>query len=134
MTNHEKQLQAARTSYAKYRRQAIEGGLYADKKSFDDAATKVLELVSGGEDGEGVELSHWVESARRLVEECEPKAQPARDMCGRCGGTGIFHTVVLNGKPVSRGECFRCQGKGFQTDGDRRRNYGYDVYAPKYFY
>jgi hypothetical protein len=50
--------------------------------------------------------------------------------CRRCAGTGQFITRVENGKPCGPGgQCFRCQGKGFQDDKDRRRNYGYDNYA-----
>ena len=45
-----------------------------------------------------------------------------------CGGTGLFVTGVNNGKVVSNGQPhFRCNGKGFQNDADRIRNYWYDV-------
>lgn len=47
--------------------------------------------------------------------------------CERCAGTGQFITGTVNGKPTGPGGmCFRCKGKGRQTDADRRRNYGYD--------
>lgn len=47
--------------------------------------------------------------------------------CARCSGTGAYITGMLNGKPVGPGGiCFRCSGKGFTTDADQRRNYGYD--------
>lgn len=37
--------------------------------------------------------------------------------CGRCGGTGEFVTGMVNGKLVGPGGiCFRCSGKGRQTD------------------
>ncbi len=37
--------------------------------------------------------------------------------CGRCAGTGLFITGMVNGKPVGPGgECYRCLGKGRQTD------------------
>ena len=51
--------------------------------------------------------------------------------CARCGGTGLFVTMVVNGRPTGPGGiCYRCGGKGEQTDTDRRRNFGYDVNAP----
>lgn len=44
----------------------------------------------------------------------------------------MFVTAVVNGKPTGPGGvCFRCQGKGYQTDEDRRRNWGYDQYAAR---
>ena len=50
--------------------------------------------------------------------------------CERCAGTGKFITGSMNGKPTGPGGiCFRCGGKGYQTDSDERRNYGYDNYA-----
>ena len=50
--------------------------------------------------------------------------------CGRCAGTGRFVTMVLNGKPTGLGgECFRCEGKGWQTEEDEKRNVAYDKYA-----
>ena len=51
--------------------------------------------------------------------------------CGRCAGTGQFITGVVDGKPPGPGGiCYRGGGKGRQNDADRRRNYGYDNYAP----
>jgi hypothetical protein len=50
--------------------------------------------------------------------------------CGRCAGTGRFITRVENGQPVGPGgECFRCEGKGWQTPEDEKRNEAYDQYA-----
>jgi len=50
--------------------------------------------------------------------------------CRRCAGTGQYITQVVNGKPTGPGGiCYRCDGKGWQNDRDRRRNYGYDSYA-----
>ncbi len=52
--------------------------------------------------------------------------------CGRCAGTGAFVTYVLNGKPKGPGgDCFRCDGKGYHTRADRKRNWGYDRYGVK---
>ena len=47
-----------------------------------------------------------------------------------CGGSGKFYSggAVVNGRYTGRiGECFRCQGKGYQTAADRKRNYWYDA-------
>jgi DnaJ-class molecular chaperone len=53
-----------------------------------------------------------------------------RKQCERCAGTGQFITGSMNGKPTGPGGiCFRCGGKGHQTDADERRNYGYDIHA-----
>ena len=52
--------------------------------------------------------------------------------CGRCAGTGKFITMVVNNKPTGPGGiCFRCEGKGYQTEADARRNWGYDRYGIK---
>lgn len=48
--------------------------------------------------------------------------------CGRCGGTGRFVIGMENDKPMfGRGDCYRCAGKGQHTEGDRKRNAGYDA-------
>lgn len=50
--------------------------------------------------------------------------------CGQCAGTGQFVTMVVNGKPTGPGgECFRCQGKGYQTPEDETRNNAYDQHS-----
>jgi hypothetical protein len=47
--------------------------------------------------------------------------------CGRCSHTGAFITYVENGIPKGPGgQCFRCNGKGYHTHADRKRNWGYD--------
>ena len=43
--------------------------------------------------------------------------------CHACDLTGIY---ADNGGP-----CFRCKGKGFQTEDDQKRNYGYDLHHPR---
>lgn len=55
----------------------------------------------------------WVKYARRVSWHCK-----------RCGGTGQFITMVMNGQPTGPGGiCFRCGGKGYQTPSDAHRNY-----------
>lgn len=50
--------------------------------------------------------------------------------CRRCAETGNFITMVVNGKPTGPGgKCFRCGGKGYHTQADRKRNRGYDMYG-----
>ena len=52
------------------------------------------------------------------------------DTCRRCSGTGRFVRANLNGKPAGPGgECFRCEGKGYQTKEDSIRNAAYDRHA-----
>jgi YspA, cpYpsA-related SLOG family len=74
--------------------------------------------------------SAWL--ARTEVEPTLDLMPPlGRVPCARCGGTGQFITRVENGEPKGPGgPCFRCAGKGYQDDADRRRNYGYDNFAP----
>ena len=49
--------------------------------------------------------------------------------CTRCAGTGQFITMVVNGRPTGPGgACYRCGGKGFHNNADRRRNWGYTRY------
>ena len=57
-------------------------------------------------------------------------AKSVKIPCARCAGSGSFITGMLNGKPVGPGgECYRCNGKGWQNDQDARRNYGADIHA-----
>jgi hypothetical protein len=64
-----------------------------------------------------------LERAERYVKAAELVTIP----CGRCARSGRFVTMVLNGKPTGPGgECYRCNGKGFQKLSDARRNAAYD--------
>lgn len=58
-----------------------------------------------------------------------PKPTGKKVKCDEgCGGTGQFVTGVVNGKLTGPGGIhFRCNGKGWQNDADRIRNYWYDV-------
>lgn len=58
-----------------------------------------------------------------------PAPRGTNENCGRCAGTGRYITRVENGKPVGPdgASCFRCQGKGYQSDADRTRNFWYDA-------
>ena len=50
-----------------------------------------------------------------------PKSEPATDeqheakMCTKCGGSGIYSTMVVNGMPYSPTgtDCYRCRGRGW---------------------
>jgi hypothetical protein len=48
--------------------------------------------------------------------------QPAEDRlaCTKCSGTGEFR--FTNG---AVGNCYRCKGKGFEDEADKKRNYGW---------
>ena len=101
------------------------------------AATQVA-LAMADADVNGTKLVEIVPDGLR--EECAdaecaalhgPEVLVVKARCGRCAGTGQFITYVENGVPKGPGgPCFRCGGKGFTTNADRRRNYGYDNYAP----
>lgn len=67
--------------------------------------------------------SQW---ARTLTPEAKRRGLQG---CDGCNGSGIYYGrgYVENGVFKGfTGKCFRCNGKGFQTREDSRRNYGYD--------
>lgn len=54
--------------------------------------------------------------------------------CDGCGGSGIWYGRGYMENGVFRGptgKCFRCDGKGHQTEADRKRNQNYDNYIRK---
>jgi len=64
---------------------------------------------------------------KRGIEDCSKEAA-GNHFCGRCAGTGAFVTGNHNGKPTGPGGiCFRCGGKGYHTQADRKRNYWYEL-------
>jgi hypothetical protein len=48
--------------------------------------------------------------------------------CRQCLGGGQYITGMDNGIPITAGDCFRCGGKGYTTQADRKRNYGYNFH------
>lgn len=51
--------------------------------------------------------------------------------CQECSGTGKYRKgSVINGVFIATYEntCYRCQGKGYQSDKDIKRNSNYDNY------
>ena len=55
------------------------------------------------------------------------RARLVKVPCGRCACTGRFITRTVNGKPEGPGgDCFRCNGKGYQDTDDLYRNRAYD--------
>lgn len=103
----------ARAMYAKIRARMLHESSGITKEWFD---TRVRQsLKNAGDDLESA--WQWVSMAKRL-----------HIPCGRCASTGRFVTMVENGKPKGPGGiCFRCQGRGYQTYADAKRNWGYDV-------
>lgn len=93
----------------------------ADAQKFADIGGKVLE---GGSVDSGFGWSGEIE-----VHDSQVSVEGAFG-CGRCAHTGDFITGTHNGKPVGPGGiCFRCNGKGYHTHEDRKRNWGYDIYG-----
>lgn len=43
--------------------------------------------------------------------------------CTSCAGTGVY--------APTGGACYRCTGKGYQSEADQKRNYGYDLHHPR---
>lgn len=67
---------------------------------------------------------------RKSTREIHDGSKVVGHFCGRCAGTGRFVTMVVNGKPTGPGgECFRCQGKGYQTPEDEARCDAYDKWS-----
>ena len=69
-------------------------------------------LREDGEEPETARPADWVKAAVRV-----------RHACDKCRATGTY-VWGLNGQ--YSGVCYRCEGKGYQHDADRRRNWGYD--------
>lgn len=63
-------------------------------------------------------------------EVAKPKPIPeGMSKCDGCNGSGIYYGAgsVVNGQFVGfKGECYRCGGKGHQTESDLKRNAAYD--------
>ena len=56
--------------------------------------------------------------------------------CWKCGGTGTYciSGATINGRFVGRtGTCFECQGKGYTTPEDDRRNDYYNRYVRRVY-
>lgn len=104
----------AKEQYRRVRQRAMYERFSGTNQEFDEAVR--TELRRGG-----VLIpipEQWVVAAKGLA--CP---------CRRCASTGQFITSMVNGKPTGPGGiCYRCEGKGFQTDADARRNYYYDLY------
>ena len=93
----------------------------ADAKRFTDIGGKIHE---GGKRADG----RWGWTGEIEVHDSHVSIEGAFG-CGRCALTGAFITGTENGKPVGPGGiCFRCEGKGYHTHADRKRNWGYDCF------
>jgi hypothetical protein len=60
---------------------------------------------------------------------------PARHECD-CYGTGLYygHGYFENGRfKGTSGTCYRCHGKGYQTDADVKRNNYYDNHVRRLY-
>jgi len=68
---------------------------------------------------------------QKFIDETEGRIE-GNYRCYRCSATGNFITHNLNGKPVGPGgKCFKCGGKRYHTQADRKRNYGHAMnYVP----
>lgn len=117
----EKTTDEIRAEYRAIRRRAVyERALNAEH--FDRECARYIEEVFNFEIRE-VGPKTWLNTAKRVTFTCR-----------RCAGTGKFVTYVENGQPKSpSGEaCFRCDGKGYQTDADAKRNSYYDQHRKIY--
>lgn len=55
--------------------------------------------------------------------------KPGRPKCDQCDGSGLFYMGggTVNGKFTGKtGKCYRCNGKGYLTAADEKRNEYYD--------
>ena len=87
---------------------------------------------------EGDETMRWDVLASTPKEPSEAPAAVASDEVQHdceCNGSGVYYGrgVVENGvfKGFS-GPCYRCNGKGFQTEADRKRNAYYDNHVRRF--
>ena len=83
-----------------------------ERPDFD--AQVLMFLDRNGTSPETASPADWVRAAVRV-----------RHDCSKCCCTG---TYVWGANRQFSGPCFRCEGKGWQHDADRRRNWGYDHY------
>ena len=60
----------------------------------------------------------WITAIKAITVDCE-----------RCDNGTYYWGGTVNGVPTHSGECFRCEGKGYQNMSDFRRNRGYDNHA-----
>lgn len=102
---------------------------------FRNEYRSVRNLFVSGADCDPDEFDQLVKN--RMGEKDTPKhwinaAHSVKVPCRRCAQTGRFITMVENGNPKGPGGiCFRCEGKGYQTEEDARRNWGYDRFGIK---
>jgi len=91
---------------------------YPTNMAFDNAVREMMAMA-------GIEnptARDWVKFAHKLTWHC-----------ARCGGTGQYVTMVLNGRPTGPGgQCYRCNGKGHQNAQDAHRNYWHAMKRPLY--
>lgn len=100
-------LGAMRREYAARRAHACYNN--AARAAFDAACRAIV--------GEGATPEQWLAATDR-----------ATFRCGRCAGTGRFITGLHNGQPTGPGgPCFRCEGRGWQSWQDGRRNAYYNA-------
>jgi len=116
----------------------LSSSIPAPKNALDEARqeyARVRGLFWAGSDIEHKEFDSMVRNkvgANATPEQYVATAKSMRVKCKRCAGTGQFITMVVNNKPTGPGGiCFRCEGKGFQTEADARRNWGYDRFGRK---
>lgn len=59
--------------------------------------------------------------AAKVQFQAKPEPRQPGAPCHGCAGTGTYR-----GKGGATGVCYRCQGKGYQSGSDRKRNFAYD--------
>jgi hypothetical protein len=95
---------------------------HTDAEKFVNSGGKVSE---GGERADGL----WGYTGEIRVDDMRYNVV-GNFGCGRCAHTGRFITYVENGIPKGPGGiCFRCEGKGFHSRADRKRNHYHDLHA-----
>jgi hypothetical protein len=115
-----------------YRKIRISANCYetpANPMNFDEEIRRRAATIPGGLDPQG-----WLNLAKEVHEDFRKAWEKDRSRveCDKCRGSGVYGWgAYINGKPSFSGPCFRCEGKGYQTALDMRRNCYYDRYGIK---
>lgn len=97
---------------------------YTHKCAFDthaEADYQLGRLLARGE----FNTEHWTTDNHGVFDTAHEVY--GKEPCNRCASGGQYIVAIENDKPVTRGTCYRCAGKGYHTQSDRGRNLQHDL-------